>query len=130
MNSYGNFVVQNALKFASLEDRNKLSEQIEKNIPNISDAKIKQKWSQLLKKNTKTSLADIKGNHYNIQNIGVFKSQDSQDSSSSQGKKNQHSSDYQGGRKSHGKSQMNPGNMMPPPPNRSQFAQQMSLPQQ
>ena len=41
MNSYGNFVVQNALKFATQEDRTKLSDQIERNIPNITDAKIK-----------------------------------------------------------------------------------------
>jgi hypothetical protein len=41
MNSYGNFVVQNALKCAPLEDKNKLSEQIEKNIPYITDPKIK-----------------------------------------------------------------------------------------
>lgn len=58
MNSYGNFVVQNALRFATQEDRNKLSEQIERNIPNITDAKIKQKWSQLLKKK---SLTENKG---------------------------------------------------------------------
>ena len=41
MNSYGNFVVQNALKFVTQEDRTKLSDQIERNIPNITDAKIK-----------------------------------------------------------------------------------------
>jgi hypothetical protein len=41
MNSYGNFVVQNALKFATPEDKTKLSDQIEKNIPNITDPKIK-----------------------------------------------------------------------------------------
>lgn len=45
MNSYGNFVVQNALRFASPEERTKLAEQIEKNIPNITDSKIKQKWT-------------------------------------------------------------------------------------
>lgn len=58
MNSYGNFVVQNALKFATQEDRQKLSEQIEKNLPNITDMKIKQKWTQLLKRK---SLQDFKG---------------------------------------------------------------------
>lgn len=41
MNSYGNFVVQNALRFATQEDRTKLAEQIERNIPNITDSKIK-----------------------------------------------------------------------------------------
>jgi hypothetical protein len=41
MNSYGNFVVQNALKFACQDDKNKLAEQIELNFPNISDTKIK-----------------------------------------------------------------------------------------
>jgi len=50
MNSYGNFVVQNALKFATQEDRMKLADQIERNIPNITDLKIKQKWTQLLKR--------------------------------------------------------------------------------
>jgi hypothetical protein len=60
MNSYGNFVVQNALKYATVEDRNKLAEQIERNIPNITDMKIKQKWTSLLKKNNK-SLIDFKG---------------------------------------------------------------------
>jgi hypothetical protein len=45
MNSYGNFVVQNALRFANSEERVKLSEQIEKNIPNLTDPKIKQKWT-------------------------------------------------------------------------------------
>ena len=57
MNSYGNFVVQNALKFATQEDRMKLGEQIERNIPNITDPKIKQKWTQLLKRK---SLQDFK----------------------------------------------------------------------
>jgi hypothetical protein len=42
--------VQNALKFASLEDRTKLAEQIEAALLNIADIKIKQKWTQLLKK--------------------------------------------------------------------------------
>jgi len=41
MNSYGNFVVQNALRFATQEERNQLAEKIEKNIPNITDSKIK-----------------------------------------------------------------------------------------
>ena len=40
MNSYGNFVVQNALKFASSEEKKKLAEQIEKILPNITDTKI------------------------------------------------------------------------------------------
>jgi hypothetical protein len=44
MNPYGNFVVQNALKFATADDKNKLSDQIEKNVPFITDPKIKQKW--------------------------------------------------------------------------------------
>jgi hypothetical protein len=44
VNSYGNFVVQNALKFAKGEEKNKLAARIEKNIPNIPDMKIKQKW--------------------------------------------------------------------------------------
>ncbi len=51
LNNYGNFVVQNALKFAiSQEDRTKLSELIEKQIPSLTDPKIKQKWISLLKK--------------------------------------------------------------------------------
>lgn len=72
MNSYGNFVVQNALKYATLEDRTKLSEQIEKNIPNITDGRIKQKWIALLKKK---NLGDLKGQ---------FISGDSEGSESSQ----------------------------------------------
>lgn len=63
--------MQNALKFATLEDKNKLSEQIEKNLPNITDAKIKQKWLSLLKKK---SLGDTKG---------VFKSGESDGSETS-----------------------------------------------
>ena len=62
MNQYGNFVVQNALKCASSDDRNKLAEQIEKIIPDLSDSKIKQKWSQLIKKINNKSLVDMKGN--------------------------------------------------------------------
>lgn len=45
MNSYGNFVVQNALKFASSDDKTKLSDHIERSIATINDTKIKQKWS-------------------------------------------------------------------------------------
>lgn len=37
MNQYGNFVVQNALKFANPEDRTCLAEQIEKIVPAITD---------------------------------------------------------------------------------------------
>ncbi len=44
MNSYGNFVVQNALKFADSADKDKLTEKIERSLPNINDPKIKQKW--------------------------------------------------------------------------------------
>lgn len=44
MNQYGNFVVQNALKFSNNEDKIKLAEQIEKVIPLISDPKIRGKW--------------------------------------------------------------------------------------
>jgi hypothetical protein len=57
-NAYGNFVVQNALKFAPQEFKTKLSEQIERNIATIQDPKIKQKWVALLKKK---NLADTKG---------------------------------------------------------------------
>mmetsp|Transcript_42593 Transcript_42593/g.40857 ORF Transcript_42593/g.40857 Transcript_42593/m.40857 type:complete len:208 (-) Transcript_42593:485-1108(-) len=59
MNSYGNFVVQNALKFATQEDRLRLAEQIQKTIPSITDQKIKQKWTQLLKRK---NLQDLKNN--------------------------------------------------------------------
>lgn len=44
MNSYGNFVVQNALKHANQEDRTKFSTVIEKLIPNLTDHKLKAKW--------------------------------------------------------------------------------------
>jgi hypothetical protein len=60
MNSYGNFVVQNALKFATQEDRVKLADRIERTIPTITDPKIKQKWTQLLKRKT---LQDFKSKY-------------------------------------------------------------------
>eukprot|EP00347_Sterkiella_histriomuscorum_P024135 403332189 len=126
-NSYGNFVVQNALKFATQEEKKKLSEQIEKNIPNISDSKIKQKWVTLLKKK---ALGETKG---------MFKSQDSDTSetSSKSGMRGGPKSDYSG-RSEHGKNNkksvgggnfgnlsvqsgvpnFNQGALMPPPSNR------------
>ena len=33
MNAYGNFVVQNAMKFAGEDDKTRLSEQIERVVP-------------------------------------------------------------------------------------------------
>lgn len=68
MNQFGNFVVQNALKCALSPEREKLSEQIEKYIPNITDPKIKGKWLQLLKKggNTYTS------KHSNSKSLATF----------------------------------------------------------
>ena len=62
MNSYGNFVVQNALKFASQDEKKRLAMQIDKILPNITDPKIKQKWTQLLKRNGK-QLLDYKSIH-------------------------------------------------------------------
>jgi hypothetical protein len=48
MNSYGNFVVQNGLKFSQDADRTMLSEKLQKLIPQLSDPKIKSKWINLL----------------------------------------------------------------------------------
>jgi hypothetical protein len=59
-----------------------LAEQIERNIPNITDMKIKQKWTSLLKKNNK-SLADFKGMKSNDSDNGSERSFKSKKSSSS-----------------------------------------------
>ena len=58
MNSYGNFVVQNALKYALLDDKGRLTEQVEKVIPSLSDPKIKSKWIALLKRAGENSHKD------------------------------------------------------------------------
>ena len=122
MNSYGNFVVQNALKYATLEDRTKLADQIERNIPNITDMKIKQKWTSLLKKNNK-SLAEFKGNHHYKSNLIGLKSVESDGNGSERSYKSKKSStsglgqqDYQAFQN---KGQMNKGFKMPQPVMRS-----------
>lgn len=47
-NSYGNYVVQKALKIAEGEDKKSIVQSIQNNIPVISDKKIRQKWTVLL----------------------------------------------------------------------------------
>ncbi len=61
MNSYGNFVLVNSLKFAQDEQRELLIAQIEKHLPSISDLKLKQKWAVVIKKvRTGQSIKDIR----------------------------------------------------------------------
>ena len=47
-NSYGNYVVQKALNFATGEAKVALADAIYNNIPNIQDKKIRVKWAQIL----------------------------------------------------------------------------------
>jgi len=47
-NSYGNYVVQKALKIAQGKDKQFLQNAIAKSIPQIPDRKIRSKWEQIL----------------------------------------------------------------------------------
>lgn len=53
--SFGNYVVQTALELSEGESLEALSENIYKNIPEISDKKIRAKWAKLLSDRLQTS---------------------------------------------------------------------------
>jgi len=47
-NSYGNYVVQKALKISKNEDKKMMIASIQKHIPNIPDRKIRSKWETII----------------------------------------------------------------------------------
>jgi len=47
-NSYGNYVVQSALKLAVGEDKERMVQAIQKNTPQIPDKKIRMKWEKII----------------------------------------------------------------------------------
>ncbi len=47
-NSYGNYVVQKALKIATGDDRKNIISSINHHIPNIPDKKIRSKWEKII----------------------------------------------------------------------------------